>query len=228
MPGVYLLASTEAPSLVRYVGMTKHDTPAYRLESHKRGARSANARLPVYRWIKKTLANGFDVVVVSFLPTETVEEAWQLEVELIASFRLDGASLLNIASGGRGAMNAPITDEMRESLRRGHVGRVTSAEHRAAISRALAGRTLSDKMKQRISETLQGRKLSEEHRRAISDGQMGRPLSEAHRTAIGNAHRGKFVSDETKEKLRAAATGKTLSPEAKQKISAVHKGKKVL
>lgn len=83
---------------VRYIG--KANNPKARLSGHITNARTGS--LPVNRWIRRLVADGLKPAMT--IEAEVVFGNWQqVEVDLIAQHREDGARLLNLTSGGDGA-----------------------------------------------------------------------------------------------------------------------------
>lgn len=94
MPYIYALCCPDSGE-VRYIG--KADNPSARLGTHLRDA--ARRDYPCYRWIRKLMASGLKPSMV--ILSEHGGDDWAAaEVAAIASYRLAGARLLNVADGG--------------------------------------------------------------------------------------------------------------------------------
>lgn len=151
MACVYGLQRT-ADSTIRYIGISKNDTPDRRFKIHKRAAKHG-VPYPVYDWMRK-----YDDVVFTVLESElTWEEACSYEIALIAEIRKTSDKLLNVSDGGQGP-----------------TGYVHSKESLLKLSNALKGRTLSQEHKDNISKTQTGKAKSSEHRKSISRARIGK------------------------------------------------------
>lgn len=92
MPSIYALTDPRTNE-VRYVG--KANNPAERFARHIRECR--RRRTPVYNWMRKLSAEGFEPGLIIL---ETCD-AWQeAEIKWIAHYRAQSSRLLNLADGG--------------------------------------------------------------------------------------------------------------------------------
>lgn len=167
-----------------YVGITGRSVE----ERWKGGSAYKDCR-HFYRAIQKY---GWDGFLHEILYTNlSREQAQQIEVELIASYRASGCECYNILPGGNlGRAGIPLSPEAREKLRRLRLGK-----------------TLSEEQKRRLSLAHTGKVMSEETRRKMSENNAKYWL-------------GKKRDPQTIEKNRLAHLGKTLSEEHRAKISA--------
>ena len=168
------------------------NTPFYvgKGKGRRASSRQRNSRfLEIYRMVP--------CEVGIFIDGLTESEAYEKEIEFIATYKKLGMCEANITNGGGNPF-----------------GRVFSAEHRAKLSAAAQGRKVSQETKAKISATLTGTTLSLETKAKISTANSG----ERHHL-FGKSH-----SDETKEKLSIALTGRTISDRQKAQISAAKSG----
>jgi len=66
-----------------------------------------------------------------------------------------------------------LSEQARQNISNGHLGKTFTLEHRKRISLALTGRKLAPKTKALLSEIASKRKLSEEHKGRIGDAVRG-------------------------------------------------------
>lgn len=161
---VYGLASTEDRA-IRYVGQTLQK-PERRRANHLKLARQG-ASGPRHSWIRKVLADGFDIVVVVL----EASAVWDVsERRWIAEMRQAGADLVNVSDGGgqyfgysltperKGALSVASKakwqdDDYRRKVLQGHQAYWTD-DRRASKAIAVTGSTLQDVHKAKIGESL--------------------------------------------------------------------------
>jgi hypothetical protein len=120
MSCVYALVSTESPTDIRYIGISKYDTPDNRLARHLSSAKSNNPRisnLPIYKWISKHISAGHEIHYILLETGLSWDEACYLEVEQIKDHRNLGYDLLNMTDGGEGTLGSSRSQESRERAR---------------------------------------------------------------------------------------------------------------
>jgi len=196
MACVYGLVSMSNPSVVRYIGITRQDSPDNRFKDHKKAARTGS-KYPVHYWMRKHE----DVVAVILKPNLSWEDACASEIQLIKEYRSQDIRLLNITSGGEGVLNLP--DSIQEKVRTAFKGRVHTEESRKKISDALKGRPARNKgtthtaeTKKKISDAANNStkprpRCTEETKRKISLAKKGvpaKPFSEEHRRKLGESN----------------------------------------
>jgi hypothetical protein len=172
MACVYGLKRNVDPT-IRYVGISKNDTPDRRFKIHKRAARHG-VLYPVYDWMRK-----YDDVVFVLIKSElTWEEACKYEINLISKLRKNSNSrLLNISDGGQGPTGYLHSKESLAKLSNALKGRTLSEEHRINISKGQTGKTKSKEHRKNIARARigkegynKGKKMSEEQRKRVSEG----------------------------------------------------------
>lgn len=196
MACVYGLVSMSNPSVVRYIGVTRQDSPDNRFKDHKKAVRTGS-KYPVHRWMRKHE----DVVAIILQPNLSWEDACAREIQLIKEYRSYDVKLLNVTSGGEGVLNLP--DGIQEKVRTAFKGRVHTEESRKKISDALKGRPAKNKgtthtaeTKKKISDAAKNStkprpRCSEETKRKISLAKKGipaKPFSEEHRRRLGESN----------------------------------------
>lgn len=107
-----------------------------------------------------------------FLPTETREQAYEVEQELIDNYKPTGL-LFNIATDARNSgISYQHTEEAKKKIGDSHRGRKLSCEHKEKIGIAsqtrMLGKAMPDWVKQKISQAHQGKVLSDETKKKLS------------------------------------------------------------
>ena len=154
-----------------YVGKGK----GHRALQHSRLAK-IGSHLEVHRYIRRMWEEGrnFDVVVAEHFENEA--EALEYEKELIAAYRREGIWLANKTSGGQGTSGHVFSDESRqkmsEAARRRSKRPPLSEEHKEAIRKGTLGKKRPQEVYDRVGQKLRGRKLaprSDEYRQKMSE-----------------------------------------------------------
>lgn len=145
-----------------------------------------------------------------------IEELNEKEIYWIAKLESNDRNKgYNLNSGGK---NAVPNEEVKEKMRRAHLGKKRTPEQCKAISKRLMGHKHSEETKRKIAQKATGRKrnykMTEDHRRLMQEGK----------------NRSNYVvSEETKKKISLSSKGKRLgipkSEEMKERISNTLKGK---
>ncbi len=185
---VYGLASTEAPTEIRYIGQTIR-VPQTRLREQINAAKRGG-NFAVNRWIRKVLAGGFDVEIVVLELNAMPGEA---EIRWIAQLRADGKRLVNATIGGPGVTSPGAETRTRMSLAKKGIPK--SEAHRAKLrafqvanpSLGFKGHTHSDDAKARFSR--KGSKHTPETRALMAAQRTGRKHSEATKLKIWQVRR---------------------------------------
>lgn len=163
----------------------------------------------------------------------------------IAFFKSAGANLYNLDNGGcHGALRS---QETKDKIRIGNLGKKRSLEYRQMMSRRMKGKPMSPNARRallsshlgkspsaesraKMSKSQQGRKHSSETKRKMSEWQIGiakPPMPQATRDKLRAAMLGRYVSPATREKMRRNGINRTHSEATKRKISESKKGKKM-
>lgn len=139
----------------------------------------------------------------------------------IACFKAAGANLYNLDSGGcHGTLRS---QETKDKIRRGNLGKKRSEEYRQMMSRRMSGKPMTDAARAGLLASHLGKSPSEETRLRMSSAQKGRKHSAETREKMGKWQRGAKrgpLKEETKHKLSAAMTGRYVSPETRAKMRA--------
>lgn len=125
----------------------------------------------------------------------TEQEAWDLEKQLIKSYKEKGECKTNFHEGGRG----------------GYTGNYDNPER---------SRKLSEAAKKRIGplNPMYGKHHTEEVKEKIRQANLGKTLSPEHKKKLIAANTGRVKTPEEIEKLRQANLGRKMSLESKQKM----------
>jgi hypothetical protein len=122
---------------VRHVGYTTMRLN-HRLNAYRATAKEGNPS-PVHAWIRENGGHVEAIVLEECADRAALHEA---EARWVARFRAEQPDLLNVAAGGAGAPDHPITERMRE-VGRANRGRVFSEESKAKMRAAKAGKPWS-------------------------------------------------------------------------------------
>lgn len=133
--------------------------------------------------------NGFDSIIIRDNLTE--DDAFQLEKDTIAEYRLKNINLCNYTDGGDGPSGYKHTDECKLKMSE-------LAKGRTAPNKGLKA---SDSAREKMRAAKLGRKLSKEHIEKVAASKKGKPLSYECRMKISNALTGKKHTEEAKIKM---------------------------
>lgn len=172
MACVYGLIRESDPT-IRYIGISKKDTPNRRFTIHSRAAKHGVA-YPVYDWMRKYS----DVTFIVLYSNLSWEDACRIEIDLIAKYRSSASSkLLNVSDGGQGPNGYKHSQEIKDRLSKAHTGVLRSEEHRKNISLGATGKSKSEAHRKNISKARlgltapnKGNKFTEEQKKKVSDG----------------------------------------------------------
>lgn len=204
MASVYVLSSSDKPTVIRYVGITKYDTCDKRFLAHLDRAKSGS-NLPVHCWIRNRISRGIDITAKEIATNLTWEDACAFEIETIRLFRLsDNCELLNLTAGGEGSLGFRQSEESIAKKSASLRGKVTSEETKQKISKANTGKTRSPEARRKISDAKRGKKLSESHKQKIAKSLQGRECSEETREKIARPQRGRVFSESHIENIKKA------------------------
>lgn len=200
--GVYTLTDTKTRQF--YVGSSQDIDR--RLERHVRDLRAGEHHCHALqmRWNE---GGRFKITIV---PTETRQEAYTLENDIIQRFA-DSAQMLNVGLGVRGGDNLTRNPNREQIIRmiqkrlQAHMDKLTTLEKKILFGRVgerngMFGRTHSVETRKQLSELHRGNrhalgcKRSEEHRKRLSN-------IAKQRIGVLNPFYGKQHSQETKLKL---------------------------
>ncbi|PDT79960.1 NUMOD3 domain-containing DNA-binding protein [Sinorhizobium sp. BJ1] len=112
-----------------------------------------------------------------------------------------------------------ISEETRAKMSAAQKGKKLSEEHRDSISSGMIGRVLSDATRAKLSRSHTGKKMSSDARAKMSEGRRGVSLSQAHREKLSAAQVGKKNSPDAIAKMASAAR---LAPAKKGKFKGVN------
>lgn len=203
---------------------------------------------PKSDWIKELLALGLEPKID--ILEKTTEKDWaELEIKWIATCRILGLKIFNVANGGpnppdwMGRKQSVYHVQKRVEARQAKGNYQHSEETRKKISEHRKGKATgpnnpfygkqhSKEIMDRIIKankgkisTFKGKHHSEETKQKISEANRGKQLSEEHKQKLSKAFIGRKMSPEFSEKLRQANLGKHLSDETKKKLRQANLGK---
>ena len=194
---IYALVAKRRPTEIRYVGRVAEENPDGRLRSHLREANRGGSTHK-NNWIRKVLADGDEVMVITLESGLTWEESSRREVQYIAHYRELGYKLTNMTNGGEGTTGRILSPESRNKIRVANSKRVVSVETREKLRVINTGKVLSDETKAKMSKP-----RTDEHKNNIRKAALDR-------------------SEETKEKMRGPRpnrVGEKRSDETRRRIS---------
>jgi NUMOD3 motif len=178
------------------------------------------------------IANKHGFVAKKLKENLTEQEAWDLEISLIAQYGklIDNTGCLaNITNGGEGASGTIHTAETKAKWSAAKKGKtweeIYGVEQTAVMrekSKAQAcKRIFSDETRRKLSEAKQGEKnpmygktITGEHSRKLSQAKIGKPSNS----------KGKIYDQKTRQRYREAAIIREADPAKRQKISTSLKG----
>lgn len=170
--------------------------------------------------------DGAENIVVSFIPCESEQAAFALEVAMISRFRKMGEPLVNHTNGGEGVSGLVFSDESRTKMKASSAERWADPEVRKAHGAKALGHKMSEecKEKHRISST--GRRHSQQSKDKMSAVQTGRIVSLQCREKLREANLGKKQTEASKLKRKVALQGRAFSDEHRAKLSLAMQGNK--
>lgn len=137
----------------------------------------------------------------------------------------------NICKRGTDRTGYKCSEETKEKISRGNLGKTVSEEVKEKLRQAnlgkcspMLGKLHSEEAKEKIRHAKLGRKHSEETKEKISRGHLGKIRSSEHAEKLRQANLGKARSNEFKEECRQRQLGKKHSDEHKEKIRNSIKG----
>jgi NUMOD3 motif len=160
--------------------------------------------------IRKYEKAGIKILIEILFRSESEEECFALEVELIKSYgRRDKGlgCLTNQTDGGEGSSGASFSDERKQQMSAIMSGRVRDADHCRNISKVKTGHLVSEKTKAKISRSLTGRKLHPDHVEKLRKSSTGRVYSEETKAKISAAHTGRMVPEAQKLQISKTLKG---------------------
>ena len=142
------------------------------------------------------------------------QEAFNLEIQRIATWRDAGIDLANKSNGGEGQSHKegakikvslarkgiPLSEEHKKKLSLAKIGKKQKLEHVLLRSKKLIGnnwnkgKTLPESTKNKMAKKMLGNGFAK-----------GRARSSEHRAAISAAHKGQIITEETRHKMRIAS-----------------------
>lgn len=144
---VYSIQLKNSEPLVLYVG--KSEKPRHRFTHHVSGKSEC---VGIVEAIKRHGSSNFELVIEDSYNDESA--AFDAEVALIAKYRANGAVVLNITDGGKGAPGRPVSLETRQKQALANMGKKASPEARAKMSLARKGKKLGKYANARPAETI--------------------------------------------------------------------------
>ncbi len=185
-------ALSDSGGVIRYVGRTSIGA-ARRLSAHLSRARNANVKSPVAQWIIQIGEERVRIHILEDLGAEaTIHDLNTREcywIETQGTHISKGG--LNLTAGGQGNMAGySHTEETKQKIAQGQLGRKASEELRKKLSDAHLGKSTGPRdpaTKAKIANTLTGHTVSETTRAILSEKMRGREITEEHRKSNGRA-----------------------------------------
>lgn len=217
---------------VFYVGKGKNNRMYYH-EKMVRKNKYPNNNKHLYNVIKSIIESGKYVIYKKVYENLEELDAWDKEVEEQLRLNSLGIKLCNIAICGKGgdtlsyhpnkkiifdkiSKSRPktLTDEWKENIRKGMLGKKHSDESKIKRSKKLTGK----------NNPMFGKRHSAETKLKIAKSSTGREVSNETREKCKLINLGRKRSDEFKLKVSKSKIGKKLSKETRVKMSESHKG----
>jgi len=171
-----------------------------RLTSHHQEARLPRATARVYRKIRKIWRQGQDFEAVKVREGLSHEEAFRVEIELIAKY--GRRNLCNLTDGGEGGKGYKPSKESRRKMSVSQTGKIVTDETRERLSEALKGFKHSEETRQRMRDAAKRRALATKR-----TGYDGHRISDETRKKMADSYRGFKHSEESRAKMSKAKTG---------------------
>lgn len=212
---LYVLFDKREVSRVRYVGFTRDLLK--RFYRHLGEAEHSSAKSHRLNWLRKVLNEGSAVGIRALAIVGTAEEAAELEIKAIASYRQTGHPLTNGTEGGEGVQG---------------FGGILTAD---AVERKIASLNTPEYLElRRLQSSIYWASLeTREQQRQVMNAHWSSERAEEHRRIIVETNKriqtGRKRSPEAREKMRLAKLGKPGVPrteEWKRKLSESNKGVK--
>jgi len=127
--------------------------------------------------------------------------------------------LTNLSDGGLTSAGYKHTEESKEKMVLGKVGRVMSEEWCSNISKANLGKIITTECKEKMSKAAKGKIVSEETKAKMSESAKVKIFTDEHRKNISIAGTGRVASEESKQRMSVAQTGKFVSEAARENMS---------
>jgi hypothetical protein len=176
------------------------------------------------------IANKHGFIVKKLKENLTEQEAWDLEISLIAQYGKlidDTGCLANITNGGEGASGTIHTTETKDKWSSAKKGKtweeIYGVEQAAAMreKRKNIKRTHTSETRRKMSESKQGeknpmygKKITDEHSKKLSEAKIGKSSNT----------KGKIYDQETRQHYKEAAIIREANPIKREKISNSLKG----
>lgn len=191
---VYTLASSFAPDMIRYVGIT--NDLRRRLSHHISESRRYSTRKA--RWVASVIRDGGEILARIDAANVTQDQAKRREIELIASLRAGGLDLTNLTEGGDGTVGRRHTAEAREKMAQARTGSKASEETRRKMSQMRRGKPsgrlgeiMPEQVRDRISLSLARTNADPAIQAKRSDGMNRRYSNPAERAKTAASERSK-------------------------------------
>ncbi len=160
---VYYLLDPETFT-IRYIGQTKKSIDQ-RLKEHIWHAVHFKGRSHRFSWIRSLLSRGLEPII-KLRAIVQLDNAAEIERDLIKSHRNLGTNLVNDTDGGDGTGGHKQSEETKTKISLFQRSRVRSPITRAKISLSLTGRRLSNETRKKMSLAhigIQKKPFSAEH-----------------------------------------------------------------
>jgi len=201
-----------------YVGKGRGNRKSQHVCDARRGKKSLKDSK-----IRKYEKAGIKILVEVLFRSESEEECFALEVELIKAYgRRDKGlgCLANQTDGGEGSSGATFSDERKQQMSERMSGRFRDAAHCRNLSKARMGHAVSAETRAKISKSLAGRKLHPDHVEKLRKAGLRAVRSEEAKANMSRAQKGRTVSEDQRLKI-----SKTLKDRRRDE-SSVDKGSK--
>lgn len=209
--GVYIISDEETE--LKYIGST-NNLNRRRHEHLKHLNEETHHNEALQRLYEVSPNLDFQII-----PTNTREEAYRLEQELLDTNN-SSRFLLNVATDARtSGKNAILSKETKRLISQAKTGQKLSEDHIQKLRESHTGKTLSLETRKKMSESQMGHKVSQETRDKISSAQIGKKLTPEHIEKTAASKRGKPLSEETRLKMSLSRTGKIFTEDVRNKIS---------
>lgn len=154
--------------------------------------------------IKKIIESGLEPKTIIWQDGLAEQEAFDLEIELIARFgrrdRVQGI-LTNLTNGGGGLAGKIFSEEHKQRIAKAHQGKKHTTETKKKLSEIAKGRRASEETKKKLSAIRKGTKTGELNHMFGRKGELHPNYGKPGNIGNKNGMYGRHHSEETRKKL---------------------------
>lgn len=205
---------------VRYIGYTSESLKE-RLRNHIRHVDKYSVSTYKNNWIRKLLKDGLIPIIKLLDSSDSLHEALQKEIKLIAEHKQSGARLTNSTNGGEGGAGYKFTKEKIAELSLAKKGKKLCTKKYRIIAEAELEQIKILKKRESLQKAQKKYKLKKKEEKIL--WRISNPKKSKKNEC--NSFFGKKHSAESLKKMREAKLGKKHPKEFSLKMSKIVKGR---